>query len=311
MFTLAVTDLSWHRQLLEEPVDDFINFWTPTLWKPRLELGSRFLFLLKAPIRKVGGFGTFREYSEMRASEAWGRFGPGNGARSLDDLVQRIRGFAGKRSKKDLDADPTIGCIVLGGGVFLTPDMQCAPSALGIQFPAEVVKYKKFAGEMRLPFEAAYSSQGSAFQLVGDDASVDYADRRTKKRLGCAEFRDRILEVYEGRCAITGVDCRTALDAAHIQPFKNLASNHTQNGIALRKDIHALFDSGLIGLSDELRVMVNPALGQEYRRLEGAPLRLPVVPWNRPSRAAVRAHRTLVYEKNLPRTARVSKGTQK
>ena len=74
MFAIAPTDLDWFYFLREEPTGRFINFWTPTPWGVRrMGQGDRLYFMLKAPIRKIGGFGLFARYEEMSASEAWGR----------------------------------------------------------------------------------------------------------------------------------------------------------------------------------------------------------------------------------------------
>jgi putative restriction endonuclease len=48
-----------------------VNFWTPTPWNVRrLKPGDLLYFLLKAPIRKIAGFGHFVSYQNMHASAA-------------------------------------------------------------------------------------------------------------------------------------------------------------------------------------------------------------------------------------------------
>ena len=38
----------------------FVNFWTPTPWGVKgLRKGDRLYFMLKAPVRKIGGYGIF------------------------------------------------------------------------------------------------------------------------------------------------------------------------------------------------------------------------------------------------------------
>jgi len=59
MIAIANTDLDWFELLSTEPPAPEINFWTPTGWNVgKLEKGDRLYFLLKAPIRKIGGTAT-------------------------------------------------------------------------------------------------------------------------------------------------------------------------------------------------------------------------------------------------------------
>ena len=49
-----------------------------------------------------------------------------------------------------------------------------------------------------------------------------------------------------GQCQITGTQCPSALEACHILPVKNGGSDVIENALLLRRDIHALFDAGLL-----------------------------------------------------------------
>jgi putative restriction endonuclease len=133
------------------------------------------------------------------------------------------------------------------------------------------------------------------FQLV-TDVEIEWEIRQAKKRLAQGLFRANVLEAYGKKCAVTGTSSMEVLDAAHIQPFMSLASHHIQNGVALRKDIHALFDGGLLGLDDAYSVMVSPCLGDPtYRGLAGRSLSLPADARSRPSLEALRRHRQSVF----------------
>ena len=75
-FAISVTDLDWFATLKRESLGSEINFWTPTPWNvTRLARGEPWYFMLKSPVRKIGGFGLFREYHNMPTSEAWHRYG--------------------------------------------------------------------------------------------------------------------------------------------------------------------------------------------------------------------------------------------
>ena len=56
MIAIEPTDRDWFTFLREGPIHREVNFWTPTPWRvSSLRDGDHFYFLLKAPVRKVGG----------------------------------------------------------------------------------------------------------------------------------------------------------------------------------------------------------------------------------------------------------------
>jgi predicted RNA-binding protein with PUA-like domain len=82
----------------------------------------------------------------------------------------------------------------------------------------------------------------------------DIADKRLvsiTRRRGQPAFRKRLLHLYDGKCAISGVDIDLVLDAAHIVNHAESGVNHSDNGILLRSDLHDLFDAGLIVINPE------------------------------------------------------------
>src|SRR5262249_44800434 len=154
----------------------------------------------------------------------------------------------------------------------------------------QVVKQKYFQNvdEIRIP---GFDDQVvDAFSSVPATAA-DYRMARRKARVGQSLFRARVLRAYEGRCCITGETCAEVVEAAHIEPYINVDSNHPQNGLPLRLDLHALFDGGLLTIDSDLRVKVSPHLkGESYRRLAGNAIRLPKNATHHPSRVALEHH---------------------
>lgn len=76
-----------------------------------------------------------------------------------------------------------------------------------------------------------------------------------------ARFRLTVVPAYNYTCALTGyrlvtVDAGSIVDAAHIHQFADSRNNHPQNGIALCKNAHWMFDQGLWSVDDEFRVVV-------------------------------------------------------
>jgi hypothetical protein len=101
--------------------------------------------------------------------------------------------------------------------------------------------------------------QGIEFDLVAPHAAKVGRYRPTKKsgarkkhrakeRPGQLAFRRRLMLAYGGRCCVTGCDVAEALDGAHIDPFENKSHDHPANGLLLRKDLHSLFDQGLMSI---------------------------------------------------------------
>jgi putative restriction endonuclease len=58
------------------------------------------------------------------------------------------------------------------------------------------------------------------------------------------------------RYRLTTVRSGSIADAAHIHQFSDSRNNHPQNGIALCKNAHWLFDQGLWSLTDDYEVIV-------------------------------------------------------
>lgn len=114
------------------------------------------------------------------------------------------------------------------------------------------------------------------------------------RRQGQGEFRSALLGAYGSRCAISGCPVEDVLDAAHIVPYCGELTNHVQNGLLLRTDLHTLFDLGLIAVDPSaIAIIVSPKLaGTEYATFDGTPLSVPEKVVQRPSMAALEHHRT-------------------
>ena len=75
-------------------------------------------------------------------------------------------------------------------------------------------------------------------------------------------FRRAVLHAYDGRCAVTGWKLvngggRLEAEAAHIRPVEHGGPDSVRNGLALSGTAHWMFDRGLIGLSDDLDIVVS------------------------------------------------------
>lgn len=137
--------------------------------------------------------------------------------------------------------------------------------------------------------------QRSAVESRAFDVSNIIVDARERvlaqivRRRGQREFREKLLEAYGRRCAITGCDAVEALEAAHIVPHFGSETNHVQNGLLLRADIHTLFDLGLVSVVPEsMTVIIAASLSRtSYGELAGTRIREPANPLMRPSLEAL------------------------
>ncbi len=112
-------------------------------------------------------------------------------------------------------------------------------------------------------------------------------------RRGQPAFRTQLLDLYDGKCALSDCNVEEVLEAAHIVPYMGPATNHPSNGLLLRGDLHTLFDLGLIAIdAAALRPRIDRTLiGTPYQVLAESQLRLPKNPQMRPSREALERHR--------------------
>lgn len=91
-----------------------------------------------------------------------------------------------------------------------------------------------------------------------------------------AAFRRRVFEACEGKCIVSGCDVVRALDASHLRGRSwRLGHNDAIDGVLLRKDLHALYDSRLLWFTDERRVGLHPTVRDWYREYEGVQIRTP------------------------------------
>lgn len=107
-----------------------------------------------------------------------------------------------------------------------------------------------------------------------------------KIRRGQQFFRQSILNAYGVRCCISGINVPRLLIASHIKPWGEFPNDrlNPRNGLCLSTLHDAAFDSGLITLDEDRRVVLSPrlkdhlpqpAIEQNFVCFEGKPIRLP------------------------------------
>ncbi|SMB98811.1 putative restriction endonuclease [Thermanaeromonas toyohensis ToBE] len=301
MIAIAMTDLDWFFYLREFTFDE-VNFWTPTPWRFRkLKPGEKFYFLLKSPIRRIGGYGYFGYYDEMSARDAWEKFGKANGVPDFSILVKKINDYASRNSNRYIYSNnPLIGCIIIEKPVFFNDDEFFEPERYQKPVPSSIVKFKTFTEDFPGYAIRNHLNLRQSFHLVEDNTGVNYRISKSKDRSGQSQFRQQVLEAYGYKCCISGETCLEIIEAAHIQPYINENSNHVQNGIPLRVDLHRLFDLGLITIDTEYKVRISDQLSSsDYNCYRNRAIYLPEDPTKYPSKEALTYHNKMVFRGKL------------
>lgn len=85
-------------------------------------------------------------------------------------------------------------------------------------------------------------------------------------RLGQGTFRNEMLAIWGGRCAVTDCGVAPALIASHAVAWRDDKSPEVRldpyNGLLLTASIDRLFDQGLIAFADDGRLLRKPVLSQ-------------------------------------------------
>ncbi|MBM4418402.1 MAG: HNH endonuclease [Chloroflexi bacterium] len=320
---IAVTDPGWYEHLRSRPIVADVNFWKPSIREsPRLQVGTPFFFKLKAPHRAICGFGFVAGFSALPDWLAWEVFGSANGVFDFVGLQDRL---ARIRADARIEADPLgqIGCTLIAEASFF-PQLEWVPEPSDWRPTTQTgAGYDLTRGEGRRIWEEcldrvrarqphAIAEHGSATQGVTErDAGAlerflepvarSGSSILVMPRLGQPIFRVRVLDAYGRACAVTAEHSLPVVEAAHIQPFASGGRHALANGIALRSDIHRLFDRGYVTIDHEYRFAVGSRLkadflnGRSYYHLHGRPLNLPAQATARPAPDLLAWHRDRVF----------------
>lgn len=103
------------------------------------------------------------------------------------------------------------------------------------------------------------------FDGVRDELWLGPVERETalvNRTVRDRQFRKRVLDAYDSRCALTGMKLingrgRAEAQAAHIVGVEHKGPDTVANGIALSGTVHWMFDRGLIALSDNGDILLS------------------------------------------------------
>jgi hypothetical protein len=96
------------------------------------------------------------------------------------------------------------------------------------------------------------------------------AEAVVRQRVGQDLFREMLMDYWDGKCAVTGLDVPELLRASHAKPWKNCTDAErldVYNGFLLAVHLDALFDDGFMTFRDDGEAEFSPCLGLSYREL--------------------------------------------
>lgn len=124
----------------------------------------------------------------------------------------------------------------------------------------------------RLPDSVWSDGAGVTLELSGG-----FRRSLVRVRRGQRQFRAHLLSSQGSTCAFTGGAPERVLDAGHLYSYARLGEHHAHGGLMLRRDIHRLFDDGMLAVDPiTLRIDVDSELAAfpQYACLDGRPLQL-------------------------------------
>lgn len=176
------------------------------------------------------------------------------------------------------------------------------PGALGGRIVADVPELHRllrraFQLSKTLPDELLHSFE----QQTGVLPRTTEAERLVVQRVGQALFRRGLLDLWEGRCAVTGLDIPELLRAGHIKPWAHCETDAERldvwNGLLLAPHLDAAFDRGYITVADDGAVVVSAALDGAARALLSLEEPLRVQSLQEGHRAYLPWHRDRVFKR--------------
>jgi len=278
---IGVTYYGWFDFLAARSNLDEVNFWRPGGSVLRASQGAPFLFKLKAPHNSIAGVGFFEYSDRMPIADAWEFYGEKNGAANISALIESIR----HNRDAPIDRDHVIGCLILSQPTFFPrerwipqPPEWNASTQQGAYFDMD-------SGVGARLWSQVEANLGAALPPLAVSPLEPFGGRGKAAlylpRQGQGTFRRLVLSAYENRCAITGERTLPVVEAAHIAEFSRHQRHEVANGVALRADIHKLFDRGYVSIRPDYRFVVSKTLaddfnnGKVYYELDGQAIRLP------------------------------------
>jgi len=168
------------------------------------------------------------------------------------------------------------------------------------------------AGKLKRPVLCIFNSD--LLTLYEPDAFTDLKDHEqelmnlsqtereavVKARLGQGRYREDLIDLWEGRCAVTEVKNEAVLRASHIKPWRECSNGERLdrfNGLLLIPNLDVLFDQHLISFEKDGSIRISHRLSEEEQVKLGISSRLRLRKLPSHTEKYLRPHREWFYSK--------------
>ena len=270
-FFAGVTDNNWYNFLANFRPDE-VNFWQPggkQTFKA-IEANDLFLFKLHSPLNYIAGGGFFVRHVSLPVSLAWEAFGNKNGTGDYYGFLNAIHKY--RKTNQRSEPDPVIGCIILTSPFFFNqnewipvPEDWKPNIVQGKTYDTGTLTGRRLYQQVQERLNRSVSAGNASYLVCEDNVTNRYGSSRIiYPRIGQGTFKVLVTEAYHRRCAVTGEKTLPVLEAAHIKPYSQEGPHSINNGLLLRKDLHALFDRGYITIDENLHIEVSKRIKEDY-----------------------------------------------
>jgi hypothetical protein len=161
---------------------------------------------------------------------------------------------------------------------------------------ADAVLGRAWALSRTLPAALVSRYQAEVRQALAANEMAPSATEReavVRQRIGQQLFREGLMTLWQGRCAISGLAVAELLRASHAKPWAASTDDErldVYNGLLLAAHLDAAFDAGLLGIDEAGTVLLSPQLPgsavellglKESRRIAVTLAHGPYLDWHR------------------------------
>lgn len=146
------------------------------------------------------------------------------------------------------------------------------------------------------------SAAALAAMLNANMAKLGATERevQVRQRVGQALFRDALLDLWEGRCAVSGLEVPELLRASHAKPWAECASDAERldpyNGLLLAPHLDVLFDRGYLTFDGYGEAIWSAVMPEQARAALGLADKELALRWIDPQHASyLEYHRAHVF----------------
>jgi len=288
------TDPTWLENI-KNLKPDIVNFWSTRETNLRTKPSN---FFFKALDQTIAGYATLKEVKPMTAGKAWVEFGERNGVNSEEEFLRKL----------DANRNDIIKAFILENPIFF----ENPPKSADCGIPTEYVTMEyldewqtKIIWSQLKEFEPIDQSKPEINSVVsGEVDRLSVVESRPYQY----NLRRKLIEIYDGKCAICGIDIQEILRASHIirHSENKKTAKRLDNAILLCSLHDSLFDKGLITIthnngtygieiSGKLRESRSNAAKELCENLAKAKFREPTR--NPPSDESLRHHNSKIFKK--------------